>query len=144
MHKENNDNIIYSTILLPELLSAILESTPEHNQRNQSCLRLSVHSAAIFANTSGQLKQDQVLSKWMRESWNLKNCSLKSQLNYIFQISNKIWNELPHECSFLCTNSVKKAFQARAANAHAQLHDSYACACVLAALASGFYGNLSF
>ncbi len=38
--KENN-NIIYST-LLPELpSSAILESTPEHNQCNQRCL----HSA---------------------------------------------------------------------------------------------------
>ncbi len=38
MRKENNigNNIIYSAILLPELpSSAILESTPERNQRNQ-------------------------------------------------------------------------------------------------------------
>ncbi len=40
MRKENNNNIIYSTILLPEFpSSAILESTPERNQRNQHCLR---------------------------------------------------------------------------------------------------------
>ncbi len=39
VHKENN-NMIYSTILLPELPSTgILESTPEHDQRNQRCLR---------------------------------------------------------------------------------------------------------
>ncbi len=45
MHKENNNNIIYSTILLPELPSnAILESTPERNQHNQRCL----HSACVF------------------------------------------------------------------------------------------------
>ncbi len=45
-----------------------------------------------ICNASGQLKQDQVLSKWMGETWNLKNGSLNSRLNYIFQISNKIWN----------------------------------------------------
>ncbi len=43
-----------------------------------------------ICNASGQLRQDQVLSKWMGESWNLKNGSLNSRLNYIFQISNKI------------------------------------------------------
>ncbi len=36
MHKEINNNIIYSTILLPELpSSAMLEGTPERDQRNQ-------------------------------------------------------------------------------------------------------------
>ncbi len=36
-----NNNIIYSAILLPELpSSAILESTPERNQRNQRCLNV--------------------------------------------------------------------------------------------------------
>ncbi len=36
VHKENNNNIIYSAIHLPELPSStILESTPE---RNQHCL----------------------------------------------------------------------------------------------------------
>ncbi len=39
MCKENNNNIIYSAILLPELLSSIiLKSTPEHNQCNKRCL----------------------------------------------------------------------------------------------------------
>ncbi len=46
--------MIYSTILLHELLSsAILESTPEHDQLNQRCLRsadtrmLNVNSADL-------------------------------------------------------------------------------------------------
>ncbi len=48
MCEENSNNIIYSTILLPELLSsAILKSTPERNQRNQRCLR-SVESARML------------------------------------------------------------------------------------------------
>ncbi len=64
-----------------------------------------------ICNASGQLKQHQVQSKLMGESWNLKNFSLNSRLNYIFQISNKIWkkNELSHECCFLCSNNVKKS-----------------------------------
>ncbi len=60
-----------------------------------------------ICNTSGQLKQDQVLSKWMGESRNLKNESLKLQFNHIFQISNKIWNKLLHECCFLCSKCLK-------------------------------------
>ncbi len=37
MRKENNTDIIYSTILVPELpSSSILESIPEHNEH---CLR---------------------------------------------------------------------------------------------------------
>ncbi len=45
MHKENN-NIIYSAILLTELpSSSILESIPECNQRNPRCLRsVKVHA----------------------------------------------------------------------------------------------------
>ncbi len=40
VRKENNNNIIYSAILFPELpSSAILESTPEHNQCNERRLR---------------------------------------------------------------------------------------------------------
>ncbi len=39
VRKENHNNIIYSTILLPKLPSSIiLESTSERNQRNQRCL----------------------------------------------------------------------------------------------------------
>uniref|UniRef100_A0A8C1JN90 RAB3A interacting protein (rabin3) n=1 Tax=Cyprinus carpio TaxID=7962 RepID=A0A8C1JN90_CYPCA len=39
VRKENNNNLIYSAILLSELpSSAILESTPEGNQRNEYCL----------------------------------------------------------------------------------------------------------
>ncbi len=45
VRKENNNNIVYLTILLPELRSSgILESTPERNQHNQQCLH-SVDSA---------------------------------------------------------------------------------------------------
>ncbi len=33
-----------------------------------------------------------------------------AQLNDIFQISNKIQNELPHECGPLCLNIIKKAY----------------------------------
>jgi len=44
--------------------------------------------------------QDQVLSIWMGESWNLKNCLANSQLNNIFQISNESWHELSHKCHF--------------------------------------------
>jgi len=44
VRKENNNNIIYSTILLPELpSSAILERTPERNQCNERYLLLSIH-----------------------------------------------------------------------------------------------------
>ncbi len=75
-------------------------STPKSLSRKVSSLGHHICDA------SGQLRQDQVLSKWMGESWNLKNGSLNSRLNNIFQISNKIWNELHHECCFLCSNSV--------------------------------------
>ncbi len=48
MCKENNNNIIYSAVFLPELpSSAILESIPERNQRNQRCL-CSVDSACML------------------------------------------------------------------------------------------------
>ncbi len=77
-----------------------------------------VHSLGLhICNASGQLKQDQVLSKWMGESWYLKNCSLNSRLNYIFQISDKIWNELTHECSYAQIAFKKLLFQARPADA---------------------------
>ncbi len=47
VRKENN-NIIYSAILLPELPSSnILESTPERNQHNERCL-CSVDSARML------------------------------------------------------------------------------------------------
>ncbi len=40
VRKENNNNVIYSIILLPELpSSAILESTTERNQHDQHYLR---------------------------------------------------------------------------------------------------------
>ncbi len=40
LRKENKNNIIYSTILLPWVTSsAILESTQEHIWRTQRCLR---------------------------------------------------------------------------------------------------------
>ncbi len=45
VRKENHNNLIYSTILLPELPSSSnLESTPEPNQRNQC----SLCSACVF------------------------------------------------------------------------------------------------
>ncbi len=62
MHKENNNNMIYSAILLTELpFSAILESTPE---RNQHCLR-SVDSARMLNSKQGSLHwlHSGVLSK---------------------------------------------------------------------------------
>ncbi len=55
----------------------------------------SVHSAAIFEMPFGQLKQDQVLSKWMGESWNLKKLLIEITIKLHIQISNKIQNELP-------------------------------------------------
>ncbi len=48
MHKENNNNIIYSTILLPELPSSILESIPERNQHNQRFFTFSRQRAHTF------------------------------------------------------------------------------------------------
>ncbi len=61
MRKENNNNIIYSAILLPEY--AILESTPERNQRNQRCLcsvdsvhMLNVNNADYVLGYSPKLK----------------------------------------------------------------------------------------
>ncbi len=80
----------------------------DYSTRSKSLSRKVCSLRRHICNASGQLKQDQVLSKWKGESWNLKNSPLNSQLHYIFQISNKIWNELPHECCFLCSNSAKK------------------------------------
>ncbi len=68
VHKENNNNIIYSTILLPELpSSAILESIPENNQRNQHCLH-SVDSARML-NVNNADYVDYILGyapKWQK------------------------------------------------------------------------------
>ncbi len=61
----NNNNIIYKKIILPELpSSAILLSTPEHNQHNQRCLLsaclrflLNVNSAVYVDLRSGVLSK---------------------------------------------------------------------------------------
>ncbi len=51
--KENNNNIIYSAILLPELPSStILESTPERDQRNQRCLRSACTRSLLNVNNT--------------------------------------------------------------------------------------------
>ncbi len=89
------------------------------NNRSKSPSREVCSLGSHICNTSGQLKQDQVLSKWMGESWNLKNYLLKSQLNYIFQISNKIWNECSMNVVSYAQIAFKKlTFQAKPANAH--------------------------
>ncbi len=92
----NCDNIVL--FLLFDQVNAALVSTSKVPSRKVCSL------GSHICNTSEQLIQDQVLSKWMGESWNLNNCPMNSQLNYIFQITIKIWNELPHECCFLCSN----------------------------------------
>ncbi len=64
MHKENNNNIIYSTILLPdELSSAILESTREHNQRNQRCLRSACAHFLLNVNNADYVDYVSLLRK---------------------------------------------------------------------------------
>lgn len=42
----------------------------------------------------------------MGKSWNRKNSH--SQLNNIFQISNRIWHKLSYKCFFFCSNSITK------------------------------------
>ncbi len=62
MCKENNNNIIYSAILLFDLpSSAILESTPECNQRNERCLRSACAHCLLNVNNAHYI--DYVLSK---------------------------------------------------------------------------------
>ncbi len=50
-----------------------------------------------FCNASKQLFWASKTKSYLNESWNLKNCLLNSQFHYLFKISNKIWNELPHK-----------------------------------------------
>ncbi len=54
--------------------------------------------------------QVQLLSLWMGKHQILKNFSLSLRLNFIFKITNEIWQQLSHTCCFFCSNSVKKAF----------------------------------
>ncbi len=58
---QNNNIIIYSAILLPELLSsAILESTPERNQRNECCLRLACVCGLLNVNSAHYAKKNEI------------------------------------------------------------------------------------
>ncbi len=52
--------------------------------------------------------QEQLLSLCMGTCQILQNCSLCLRLNFIFEITNEIWQQLCHKCCFFCSNSVIK------------------------------------
>ncbi len=91
MRKENNNNIIYSTILLPELpSSAILKSTTERNQRNERCLRLVDSVRMLNVNNTDYV--DYVL--WYSPKWR-KTVPRGEELQIndrIFILGDLIWN----------------------------------------------------
>ncbi len=39
----------------------------------------------------------------------LPNCSLSLRLNFIFEITKEIWQQLYHKCCFFCSNSIIKS-----------------------------------
>ncbi len=53
--------------------------------------------------------QEQLLSLCMGKHQILQNCSLSLQLNFIFEITNEIGQQLCHKCCFFCSNSVIKS-----------------------------------
>ncbi len=74
-------------------------SCSDQSDLNQSPFKgKSVHSVAIFAAPPGSSNKSY-LNVWGNPK--ISKTAQWTQLNCIFQISNKIWNELPHECCFL-------------------------------------------
>ncbi len=53
--------------------------------------------------------QEQLLSLWMGKHQILQNCSLSLRLNFIFEITNEIGQQLCHKCCFFYSNSVIKS-----------------------------------
>ncbi len=51
----------------------------------------------------------QLLSLCMGKHQILPTCSLSLRLNFIFEITNEIGQQLCHKCCFLCSNSVIKS-----------------------------------
>ncbi len=51
----------------------------------------------------------QLLSLCMGKHQILQNCSLSLRLNFIFEITNEIGQQLCHKCCFFCSNSVIKS-----------------------------------
>ncbi len=52
--------------------------------------------------------QVQLLSLCMGKHQILPNCSLSLRLNFIFEITNEIGQQLCHKCCFFCSNSIIK------------------------------------
>ncbi len=52
--------------------------------------------------------QEQLLSLCMGKHQILQNCSLNLRLNFIFEITNEIGQQLCHKCCLFCSNSVIK------------------------------------
>ncbi len=53
--------------------------------------------------------QVQLLSLCMGKHQILQNCSLILRLNFIFEITNEIGQQLDHKCCFFCSNSIIKS-----------------------------------
>ncbi len=53
--------------------------------------------------------QEQLLRLCMGKHQILQNCSLSLRLNFIFEITNEIRQQLCHKCCFFCSNSVIKS-----------------------------------
>ncbi len=50
--------------------------------------------------------QVQLLSLWMGKHQILQSCWPSLQLNFIFEITNEIWQKQSHKCCLLCSNSI--------------------------------------
>ncbi len=53
--------------------------------------------------------QVQLLSLCMGKHQILQNCSLSLRLNFIFEITNEIGQQLCHKCCFFCSNRILKS-----------------------------------
>ncbi len=83
--------------------------------------------------------QEQLLSLCMGTHQILQNCSLCLRLNFIFEITNEIWQQLCHKCCFFCSNSVIKSLFLRldqSLRMHSPERESQSADC--------FYSNRDF
>ncbi len=83
---------LYAEVDVPTVLMEVFPWYAEKQGeiKSKSLSRKVCSLGGHICNASEQPIQDQVLSKLMGKSWNLKNGSPNSQLNYTFQISKII------------------------------------------------------
>ncbi len=101
--KTLNKNLLES-----ERETTVCGSNLDHTGYNQSLFKTSpVTRRPSLKRLSGI--QVQLLSLCMGKHQILQNCSLSLRLNFIFEITNEIRQQLCHKCCFFCSNSVIKS-----------------------------------